>query len=131
MRRTMVFLGVPIAAVTCICILCAASAMAEVPAAPPGFASEKEVKEAFLSGKLKPIDLTIDVPETVTHERNIAFGKGGDHPLQLDLYSPKDALASRPGDSVHSRRRLEWRLPANLSLLLHQICRARLCGRDG
>jgi acetyl esterase/lipase len=90
MRRTMVCLGVPIAAVACVSFLCSASALAEVPAAPPGFATEKDVKDAFLAGKLKPIDLTIDVPETVTHERNIAFGKGGDHPLQLDLYSPKE-----------------------------------------
>ena len=90
MRRTMIFLGVPFATVTCLCFLCAASALAEVPPAPPGFASEKEVKEAFLAGKLKPIDLTIDVPDTVTVEQNIEFGKGGDHPLQLDLYSPKE-----------------------------------------
>ena len=66
------------------------SGLAEVPPAPPGFASENDVKVAFLSGKLKAIDLTIDVPDTVTVQKNIEFGKGGDKALQLDLYSPKE-----------------------------------------
>lgn len=90
MRRSIVLRGMPTAAITCLCIQFAGSCLGEVPAAPPGFASEKDVKAAFLAGKLKPIDLTIDVPDTVTHDRNIEFGKGGDRPLQLDLYTPKE-----------------------------------------
>jgi acetyl esterase/lipase len=73
-----------------------AHALGEVPAAPPGFESEKDVKAAFLAGKLKPIDLTIEVPKSVTHERNIEYGKGGDRPLQIDLYSPKERSNPAP-----------------------------------
>jgi acetyl esterase/lipase len=77
-------------------LLITAYAFGEVPAAPSGFASEKEVKEAFVAGKLKPIDLTIDVPESVVVEKNIEYGKGGNRPLQLDLYSPKERSGRRP-----------------------------------
>ncbi|MCI0333937.1 MAG: alpha/beta hydrolase [Planctomycetes bacterium] len=65
-------------------------AFAEVPPAPPGFANEDEVKQAYLSGKLKIINLAIDVPETVSVKKDIEYGKGGTIPLKLDLYSPKD-----------------------------------------
>jgi acetyl esterase/lipase len=90
MRRTAFLLGVYFVSAMGGCLLIAVPAPAEVPPAPPGYASEDEVKQAFFAGKLKPIDLTIDLPETVSLERNIEFGKGGDHALQLDLYSPKD-----------------------------------------
>lgn len=90
MRRTFHVISVPITIATCACLLLTAALRAEVPPAPAGYASEKEVKEAFFAGKLKPIDLTIDVPDTVTVEKNIEYGKGGGHALQLDLYSPKE-----------------------------------------
>lgn len=90
MRRTFHMIYLPIATATCACLVWTAALRAEVPPAPAGYASEKEVKEAFFAGKLKPIDLTIDVPETVTVEKNIEYGKGGGHALQLDLYSPKE-----------------------------------------
>jgi acetyl esterase/lipase len=64
-------------------------ALAEVPPAPPGYASEDEVKLAFLTGKLKLIDLNIPVPDAVVVEKGIEYGKGGDVALKLDLYSPK------------------------------------------
>jgi acetyl esterase/lipase len=67
----------------------AASLLAEVPPAPPGYASEDEVKQAYSSGKLRIIDLAVEVPDTVKVERNIEYGKGGDMSLKLDLYSPK------------------------------------------
>jgi acetyl esterase/lipase len=85
-----------ITAVIGACLLCVSSSWAEVPPAPPGFASEKDVKEAFLAGKLKAIDLTIDVPDTVTVEKNIEYGKGGGKALQLDLYSPKERTHPLP-----------------------------------
>ncbi len=73
-----------------VCQRFVASCNAEVPPAPPGYASEDEVKAAFFTGKVKPIDLTIDLPDSVKLERNITYGKGGDKPLQLDLYTPKE-----------------------------------------
>ncbi len=84
--------------VICVGALVTATARAEIPPAPPGYASENDVKQAFLAGKLTPIDLTIDVPDTVSVERNIQYGAGGGHPLQLDLYSPK--RASQPVPAV-------------------------------
>ncbi len=96
MRPTFRLLRAPVATATWAWVLSAATSLAEVPAAPPGYASEKEVKAAFLSGKLKAIDLTIDVPDNVTVQRNIEYGKGGDKALQLDLYSPKDRSHARP-----------------------------------
>jgi acetyl esterase/lipase len=89
MGRTIRVFLVPLAAVILVCHPGQTSIFAEVPPAPPGYASEKDVKSAFLSGKLKAIDLTIDVPDTVTVQKNIEYGKGGDKVLQLDLYSPK------------------------------------------
>ncbi|MFO0792227.1 MAG: alpha/beta hydrolase [Pirellulales bacterium] len=73
----------------CLAANAADTGHAEVPPAPPGYATEDDVKMAFAAGKIKPIDVTIDLPETVTLQRNIEYGKGGDHGLQLDLYAPK------------------------------------------
>src|SRR5688572_20377960 len=56
----------------------AARALAEVPAVPPGYKTEDEVKQAFLAGKLQPVDLTIAVPDTVSVQKDIEFGKGGE-----------------------------------------------------
>jgi acetyl esterase/lipase len=74
----------------------AASLRAEVPPAPPGYTNEAEVKEAYTSGKLRAIDLTIDLPATVTVERGIEYGKGGESSLKLDLYSPVDRTKLAP-----------------------------------
>ncbi|MCI0492184.1 MAG: exo-alpha-sialidase [Planctomycetes bacterium] len=71
-------------------------AVAEVPPAPPGYASEDEVKGAFFAGKLKPIDLKIAVPETVSVEKDIEYGKGGIASLKLDLYTPKNRTKPLP-----------------------------------
>jgi acetyl esterase/lipase len=73
-----------------------AVAVAEVPPAPPGYANEDEIKSAFLAGKLTPIDMTIAVPETVSVEKGIEYGKGGDVALKLDLYSPKQRAGEVP-----------------------------------
>jgi acetyl esterase/lipase len=77
-------------------VFSAANALAEVPPAPPGYASEDEVKQAFAANKLAFIDLTIDVPESVSVERGIEYGQGGDESLQLDLYSPTERTKPLP-----------------------------------
>jgi acetyl esterase/lipase len=71
-------------------------ALAEVAPAPPGFASEDEIKQAYVAGKLRLINLAIDLPDTVTLERNIEYGKGGAIPLKLDLYTPKERTKPVP-----------------------------------
>lgn len=73
-----------------------ASTQADVPPAPPGFASEDEVRSAFFAGKLKLIDLTIAVPDAVAVEKGIEYGKGGDVVLKLDLYRPKQQPKPSP-----------------------------------
>src|SRR5690348_7558875 len=75
-------------------LIATAGLRAEVPAAPPGYTNEAEVKQAYMSGKLRVINLAIDVPDSVTIERNIEYGKGGTVPLKLDLYSPKNHAKS-------------------------------------
>jgi acetyl esterase/lipase len=78
--------------------LCNSTALrAEVPPAPPGYANGDEVKKAYSSGKLRIINMAIDVPETVSVERNLEYGKGGDIALKLDLYSPKELKEPVPG----------------------------------
>jgi acetyl esterase/lipase len=72
------------------------SAVAEVPPAPPGYASEEEVRSAFLAGKLTMVDLTIAVPGTVEVEKDVEYGKGGDVALKLDLYRPKERTKPLP-----------------------------------
>jgi acetyl esterase/lipase len=77
-------------------VLIAVAARAEVPPAPPGYASEDEVKAAFVAGKLTPINMGISVPETISVERGIVYGKGGDVPLKLNLYWPKEHAKPLP-----------------------------------
>lgn len=90
MGRFYTWLGTTLIASMSGAILLPIDAMAEVPPAPPGFASEDEIKRAYATGKLKIIDLSIDLPDTVTLERNLEYGKGGELSLKLDLYTPKE-----------------------------------------
>ena len=90
MNQLVRFVAIGLTALVSNELFVARNAVAEVPLAPPGYATEQEVREAFLSGKLKPIDMTIAVPDTVSVEKGIEYGKGGDVALKLDLYSPKD-----------------------------------------
>lgn len=100
MRLTIRVFLVPLAAVILVCYPGLTCIFAEVPPAPPGYASENDVKAAFLSGKLKAIDLTIDVPDTVTVQKNIEYGKGGGAVWQTGRTScrhrtPDHALGTR------------------------------------
>ena len=90
MRACNVLFGTWIISLTCGVFSLAADLRAELPLAPAGYANEAEVKQAYISGKLRAIDLTIDVPDTVKVEKNIEYGKGGETSLKLDLYSPKN-----------------------------------------
>ncbi len=96
MRRPGVLIWTRILSVMSGLFLLSVNVSAEVPPAPPGYASEDEVKQAYFTGRLKLIDLAIDVPETVSVEKGIEYGKGGDMPLKLDLYSPKHRTKPTP-----------------------------------
>src|SRR5262245_42656222 len=80
----------------CVLLLIVSDAVAEVPPAPPGYKTEEEVRSAFLLGKLTPVDVTIAVPESVSVEKDIEYGKGGDVSLKLDLYTPKERTKPLP-----------------------------------
>ncbi len=73
-----------------------ASTQAEVLLAPPGYQTSDEVRRAILFGKVKLIDMNIDVPEMVKMEKDVEYGKGGDVSLKLDLYSPKNLTKPAP-----------------------------------
>lgn len=90
MRTSFVLFAARITALVSGVLASATDLLAEVPPAPPGFANEDEVKQAYGSGKLSIVDLAIDVPDTVAVEKNVEYGKGGEMSLMLDLYSPKD-----------------------------------------
>ena len=61
------------------------------PPVPPGFASADDLMKAITSGKIELISLFNDIPDSISAETNIVYGKGGDRDLQLDLYRPKKA----------------------------------------
>lgn len=61
----------------------------EPPPVPPGFTSPAELMKALTSGKIKLITVPSSLPEGVTCEKGIEYGRVGDKPLLLDLYSPK------------------------------------------
>lgn len=67
----------------------AAEPTASAPAAPKGYASQKEVIAAIQRGEVRLITPALPVPETVTVARDIEYGKAGDYSLKLDLYKPR------------------------------------------
>ena len=65
-------------------------------APPAGYRSMTAIKFAILTGQLKLVDRNIVVPETISVRRGITYGTGGDQPLKLDLYSPKQLAGPVP-----------------------------------
>lgn len=63
---------------------------------PKGYASELLVKLAIATGQLELVDRDIPVPDSIQVTRGIEYGHGGDDPLHLDLYSPKNLKESVP-----------------------------------
>lgn len=64
---------------------------------PAGYPSLEMIKLAWLTGQLKTVDRELAVPESVTVEKDIEYGRGQDVSLQLDLYSPKEPTKDVPG----------------------------------
>jgi len=60
------------------------------PAIPPGFKNNDEVKTALITGKVKLIKPPAELPASITVEKDVQYGVGGDTPLLLDIYSPKE-----------------------------------------
>ncbi len=57
---------------------------------PAGYSSVEMIKLAIITRQLPLVDREPPVPETVEVKKGIEYGKGGEIPLKLDLYSPKD-----------------------------------------
>lgn len=66
------------------------------PPIPPGFADMKEIEKALLSGKVKLIKPPSETPDSIAVTKDIEYGKGGDTPLLLDLYVPKNITKPVP-----------------------------------
>lgn len=67
------------------------------PPIPPGYADFKEVQKAVISGQVKLLKPPSEVPASITVTKDIEYGKGGDKPLLLDLYAPKEIAKPVPG----------------------------------
>ncbi len=96
--------------------VCLQFALPAIGAEPPaGYSSTTAVKLAIVTGRLKLIDVGIELPETVDVRRGVEYGKGGDVPLKLDLYSPKAKNDPKPalifvhGGGWKSGRRDDYR----------------------
>ena len=63
---------------------------------PEGYSSELLVKLAIAAGQLDLVDRDLPVPDNIQVTRGIEYGRGGDEPLLLDLYSPKQVEENVP-----------------------------------
>lgn len=70
-----------------------------LPPMPQGYPTEKALLLAFLLGQVKAIDAfgDIPVPDTVTEQLDVEYGRVGDRALLLDLYTPKQLPGAVPG----------------------------------
>ncbi len=69
----------------------------ETPPPPPGFKTSAEVIAAIALKQIKLISPTTNLPEGITEQKGIEYGKGGDLALLLDLYLPKAHAKPVPG----------------------------------
>ena len=67
------------------------------PAIPVGGKSADEIKAKMKSGEIKRISRVPQLPEKVEAQRDVEYGKGGEKPLLLDLYKPKEMKKPAPG----------------------------------
>jgi acetyl esterase/lipase len=68
-----------------------------IPEPPPGFDTPEEVVAAVMAGQVKTIPLVQITPPEIRHAKDIEYGRAGDRPLLLDLYTPRDLKAPVPG----------------------------------
>ena len=70
-----------------------------MPAPPRGYPTRNAALVSLLTGRLEIIDIQaeIPIPPGVTEKCDIEYGRVGDRPLQLDLYSPAAAAGPVPG----------------------------------
>jgi len=69
----------------------------EAPPEAPGYASEALIVAAIATGQIKTIQSPKEMPPGVQLVKDVEFGKGGDRPLRLDLYTPVKLKRPAPG----------------------------------
>lgn len=69
------------------------------PPLPPGYKTQDEVLTAALGGKVKVIlpGAPVPIPQGVVETKGIEYGKVGDRPLLLNLYTPEKLDKPAPG----------------------------------
>jgi acetyl esterase/lipase len=71
---------------------------ADAPAPPAGYPSEAMLKVAYALGQVELLDRKgPELPAGVAERKDIEYGRVGDRPLLLDLYSPKTLDKPAPG----------------------------------
>jgi acetyl esterase/lipase len=70
----------------------------DAPAAPAGYPSETALKVAYALGQVELLDRKgPELPATIAERKDVEYGRVGDRPLLLDLYSPKGLDKPAPG----------------------------------
>ena len=64
---------------------------------PPGYLSTNLIMLAIASGQLSLVDRELPVSDSVDLARGVEYGRGGENPLQLDLYTPGGLDRDVPG----------------------------------
>src|SRR5580704_6872830 len=94
---------------SCVALSCASFALGSVsgplaskldgtpPAIPVGGKSADEIKAKIKSGDIKRISRVPQLSEKVEAQQDVEYGKGGEKPLLLDLYKPKEMKKPVPG----------------------------------
>ena len=83
---------------------------------PPGYPSKEAILAAFAIGRLKAVDMNPPLPAGVKLEADLEYGKAGDRPLLLDLYSPEKLEKAVPGlifihgGAWHGGKRQDYRV---------------------
>jgi len=69
----------------------------EAPPEAPGYASEAMIMAAIATGKIKTVQSPKEMPPGVQMVKDVEYGKVGERPLLLDLYTPAKLKKAAPG----------------------------------
>ncbi|MCA9232740.1 MAG: alpha/beta hydrolase [Planctomycetales bacterium] len=98
--RVLKYLGIGMLALVLAVVVTARVALHAKPGVgkepPAGYASTELLYLAYATGQLKTVDRDIPLPDSIEFREGVEYGKGGDVPLQLDLYLPKDLTGPTP-----------------------------------